>query len=43
MEEETPFLKTCMSRKEHKSWSWISGRLKPGMNVQAKASINLTD
>jgi hypothetical protein len=31
-----------MSRKEQKSWSRISRRLKPGTAVLAKASSNLT-
>jgi hypothetical protein len=32
-----------MSRREQKSWSWISRRVRPGMTVLAKASNNLTD
>jgi hypothetical protein len=32
-----------VSKRELKSWSWISRELKPGMTVLAKASRNLTD
>jgi hypothetical protein len=42
VEEDAPFLKTYMSRREYKSWSWISRRLKPGMTVLAQASTNFT-
>jgi hypothetical protein len=32
-----------MSRREQKSWSWISRRVKPEMSVLVKTSSNLTD
>jgi hypothetical protein len=38
IEEEAPFRNTCMPRREHKPWSWMSGRLKPGMTVLANDS-----
>jgi hypothetical protein len=43
VKEEGLFRNTYMSRKEHKSKSQISRRLKPGIIVLAKASRNLTD
>jgi hypothetical protein len=42
VEEEVPLRNTYMSRREQKSWSWISRRLKPGMTVLTKTSRNLT-
>jgi hypothetical protein len=32
-----------MSRREQKSWSWISRRLRTGLTVLVKANSNLTD
>jgi hypothetical protein len=43
VEEEAPYRNTYMSRREHKSWSWVSRRLKAGITVLAKASNNLID
>jgi hypothetical protein len=39
----SPISKHIHSRREWKSWSWISRRLKPGMTALARASSNLTD
>jgi hypothetical protein len=36
VKEEAPSQNTYTSRRELKSWSWISRRLKPGMTVLAK-------
>jgi hypothetical protein len=43
IKQDVPFQNTYMSRREHKSWSWILRRLKPGMTVLAKPSSNLTN
>jgi hypothetical protein len=43
VEEEASFINTYMTRREQKSCSWISRRLKPGMTVLARAGSNLTD
>jgi hypothetical protein len=43
VEEEPTLLNTYMSRREQKSWSWISRRLKPIITVLTRASSNLTE
>jgi hypothetical protein len=43
VEEEATLLHTYMYRREQESWTWVSGRLKPGETVLSKAGSNRTD